>query len=658
MPKTTIAVNNFTSGEISPELYGRVDTDQYKSGAAQIQNMVVKYYGGLEATPGTRFVYEVKDSEAETIVQDFQFSDEQAYILEFGTEYMRVFKDQGIVLSGAVPYELVTPFTSGTVDTLQFAQTADLMYIANSSTPQVLSRTGHASWSITDFAFKRGPLIPENATSTTITPSAATGTGITLTASSSIFVAGHVGSIWKINEGYVEIKTYSSGTSVTADVLYGVSLGGTSAYTSWSEGAWSDYRGWPKCVYLFEGRLWWASTDYEPNTIWASKPFTYDDYEEGADDDDGLRFEINQDKISRIFWLSATDLFLVYGSQGGIGRIWSGSSSEPITPSSGIHRTMSTYGSEDVPALKVGDLINYVQKHGKSTREIIYSLDADAYRAQETSLLSRHLLDDTVVDMAYQQTPDNILWCVTGSGNIATLTRNVEQKIMAWSEQITEGSYESIACIPSNGYDEVWVVVQRIINGVSKRYIEYFVNPSFDDIRSYAGSHSSLEYTGAATSTITGLDHLIGEEVAIIADGVWQPNETVNGSGEITLAVEATQVQVGLPRTWKVELLPLEAGSAIGSARSKLKRVVKVGLQLYKTVSGINITGANSDVTDTIVLTTPSNYDTPPELFTGLKEDVTVPEGWGANAAFSIWQDKAYPGTILGIYPLMETMDG
>lgn len=204
MARVAALVTNFTAGEISPRLEGRVDLAKYRDGCRIMNNMVPQVYGGVRRRPGTRFVAEVKDSARKTRLLPFIFSTTQAYIVEVGHLYMRFYKDGGQIVSGspAVPVEIATPYTEAQLADLQWVQSADVMWLTHPShKPRKLSRTSHTSWTLTEADIRNGPFLTENATTTTLKLSAATGTGVTMTASASLFQAGHVGSVWRLREG-------------------------------------------------------------------------------------------------------------------------------------------------------------------------------------------------------------------------------------------------------------------------------------------------------------------------------------------------------------------------------------------------------------------------------------------------------------------------
>lgn len=573
MPRTSFMSTNFSSGEFSPLLEGRVDISKYYNAAKTIENFIVTAYGGIESTPGSKFAAEIQLSSKKARLVPFQFSTIQAYMLEFGDQYIRFFKDQGtitegdkvitgatqadpvVITSNAHGYnnddevlinevvgmtelngkrfivanktantfelkdkdgndidgtgftayvsggvcnkvvEISSPYLEAELFDLQFAQSADTLYIShNNHATRKLTRTSHIAWTLTVVDFQNGSYLPSNTTATTITPSADAGAGITLTASSPIFLAGHVGSSWRIKDGWVKIVGFTFTTVVTANVQEGGNLGtGVAPVTDWAEGAWSAVRGYPACVTFHEQRLWFASSIYQPQTVWASKSQDFERMDAGASDDNGLIYTIASEQVDAIRWLSSGNV-LELGTVGGVFGMRS-TSDAPLTPTNVKVTRDTTYGSAFTLPKKVGSFVYYVQRNLKTIRELSFNFDiyGDNRLAVDMTLLAEQITGiNGIVEMAYQQSPHNTLWCVRADGQIATLTRQIDQEVVGWSRQITDGLFESVAVIPSTTYDEVWVIVKRTINGVTRRYVEYFVAPTFIEQEDAFFVHSGL----------------------------------------------------------------------------------------------------------------------------------------------------------------------
>jgi hypothetical protein len=226
MAKATYAFSNFTAGRLSKRLGGRTDLSKYYNGCSELENFIVHSHGGVSRRPGTRFIAEVKSSSAKTRLVKFQFSVTQSYVLEFGNNYFRVFKDGGQITSGspASPVEVTTTYTTAQLFDLKFAQSADVMYVVhNEHAVRKISRTSDTAWTITDVDFKRGPFLDPNSTTTTLTANARTGSSITISASAVTginsgdgFQSTDVGRLVKLHHGFAKITAVTNTTTVTA----------------------------------------------------------------------------------------------------------------------------------------------------------------------------------------------------------------------------------------------------------------------------------------------------------------------------------------------------------------------------------------------------------------------------------------------------------
>lgn len=149
---------NFTAGELSPRLDGRVDVVKYANGCKRLENMRVHPHGGADRRPGLRYVADVKTHTRKVRLIPFVFSEGQAYILEFGNAYIRFYYQGGQLMDGASPYEIASPYLEGQLDEIHFTQSADVMYLAHpTEPPKILTRTGHTSWAIASVSFTSKP---------------------------------------------------------------------------------------------------------------------------------------------------------------------------------------------------------------------------------------------------------------------------------------------------------------------------------------------------------------------------------------------------------------------------------------------------------------------------------------------------------------------
>lgn len=229
MAKAAPIILSFSSGELSRLFDGRVDLEEYHSGCRLIENFIPLIEGPAERRGGTRFVREVKYSTDRCAFLRFEFNTEQAYTLEVGDQYMRLYTNHGIVMNGTVPLELATPWAAADLfdatgfSKLRAVQSGDVLYITHTDgdyAPQKLSRTGALSWSIADFAPDGGPFNDIDPDETiTVYASAQTGS-VGLTASSAIFNANHVGALFLMEQRKNDATpTWEAGKVVNANNL-------------------------------------------------------------------------------------------------------------------------------------------------------------------------------------------------------------------------------------------------------------------------------------------------------------------------------------------------------------------------------------------------------------------------------------------------------
>ena len=246
----------FTQGEISPKLDGRTDLKAYFQGCRELRNMMVYPHGGAVKRAGWAYIAPTKTSSKFSVLIPFQYNTVQAYMIEAGDQYLRFYMNGGLILLTGTPYEIATPYLEADLDLLRYAQSADTVYITHGSyAPRKLTRTGHTAWAINLVDFVWGPFKDQNITATTMAPSATTG-NITITASASFFLSGHVGAQIQIQGDIVQTanisaaNTFTSAITVAKGEVFQVSISGTWVATttlqrSYDGGStWYDYFSW------------------------------------------------------------------------------------------------------------------------------------------------------------------------------------------------------------------------------------------------------------------------------------------------------------------------------------------------------------------------------------------------------------------------------
>lgn len=716
MAKASPIQNSFNAGELSPQLRGRADLEKYRNGCETLENFLPQVFGPARKRPGTRFVREIGDSANAARLIPFEFSSTQAFALEFGDQTIRFYADGGVVLNGGSPYEIVSPYTSAELNELNYTQSADVIYLVHPNHPPYkLARLAATNWTMTEVSFTRPPFGDVNTTSTTLTASALTG-NITVTASASLFSAADVGSFFSISvipaaeynqwttgvahtagnlvqyqgrvyeaqnsasagsrppihtegdvsdgavtwrylhdgTGYFEVTAYTSATVVSATVIQ--RLPTTSATKRWAEGAWSDNRGWPRTVTFYEDRLWFAGSAYRPQTLWASVTSDYENFTYGTNDDDALNYTINTQDLNTITWLSPGKV-LAIGTTSGEFTINGNQISDPITPTSVRITPQTTFGcTGEVRPLRIASSILFVQRAGRKVREYTYNFETDSYVAPNVSLLAEHITEGGIVDIAYQQEPSQIVWAPRADGTLLGMTYERAEDVVGWHRHSVGGIVESVISLPhwDGDQDVLWMIVRRTINGNTKRYVEYMEKYMTDEYAFYVDC--GLTYDGTATTTITGLSHLEGKEVAILADGAVHPNRTVT-SGSITLQRSASVVNIGLPFTATLKTMPLEAGAQDGVAQGKTQRIHNIVMRLFQTGAGLYYGPDTSQMDELHLRTTNDLMDNPVPLFTGDTPFVPWPSGYEQGAQMTIQHRTPLPCTVVALMPQVVTND-
>jgi len=549
------------------------------------------------------------------------------------------------------------------------------MYICHPNhSPKKLTRSGHTSWTLVDDVIINGPFMDHNVETTTLTPSHKdVGQTTTVTASSTTginanqgFLSTDVGRLLHITDGHLKITSVTSTTVVVGIVIIG--LNETGSTTDFALGAFSDTTGYPSCVTFFEQRLVFAATTAQPQAIFFSRSADYenfdDKYHETVADDDAIVYTIASNQVNAIRFLTATRT-LIIGTAGGEFAADGGGTGEAITPTNILINKQSNHGAANVDGISLGNATLFLQRAKRKIRELAYNFDVDGYTAPDLTILAEHITESGITQMAYQEEPNSIIWCVRTDGQLLGFTYQREQQVTAWHRHIIGGSFgsgnavvESVEVLPTDDSEyQVWIIVKRTIDGATKRYVEYLHDLKFDttDDTSFNYLDSQLAYDGSATTTISGLDHLEGETVSVLADGSTHPDKVVS-SGAITLERSSTKVKVGLPYVSLLQTMRIDAGANNGTSQSKTKRIYEITARLYESI-GIEI-GPDLNNMERIPFRSSANaMDSGINVFTGDKE-IEFRGNYETDGFIFVRQNQPLPLTVLSLYPRLITNDG
>ncbi|MGE4334967.1 MAG: hypothetical protein AB7E55_03205 [Pigmentiphaga sp.] len=370
---------------------------------------------------------------------------------------------------------------------------------------------------------------------------------------------------------------------------------------------------------------------------------------------------LNARQVNRVVWVVESDE-LILGTDGDEWLVGPIQASQAVGPANIRAERRTAYGSRPIQPVEIGGKVLFVQASGRRLRDYAYDYDTNNYASSDTTKLATHILETGAIDIAYQQEPDSIVWVARDDGVLVGCTYDQEpgrSDVYAWHRHpMINGRVEAVETMPSpdGGSDDLWLIVRRTIGGVQRRYVELLRNPlgmREAQINAFYVD-SGLSYRGPLTSTISGLDHLNGQTVQVLADGAAHPDRVV-ANGAITLQVEAANVHVGLPAPCVMCTMSLEAGATNGTAQAKIKKVTNVAVRMLNSLGG-NL-GPARDSTETLNFRRPSQrMGSPPPLFSG---DMIVPWRGGYERDARVWytNDQPLPVTLLGLMPIVSTND-
>jgi len=668
MARSAPAISTFTAGEISPRLEGRVTIEKYREGLSELTNMIVQPHGGVTRRPGTEYLGEVKDSSSITRLIPFEFKTADTYVLEFGDQYMRVFRNglQVLVDSAKSVSRITKSDPAAFTSSNHGFSDGDEVYLYNEGggMTELVSRNYLIANSATN-TFTLTDLFGRYVDATSFTTY--TGSGVS------------VDKLFEVATPYTSAQVGDVRFAQSADVMYLVHPSHAVRTLSRTDhNAWTfntpninenntpvltSADNYPSVVTFFEQRLVFAATNNNPQTLWFSKSADYLNFHTGTSDDDALIYTIASNKVNAIRYLSATRILNI-GTSGGE-YVLTTTNGGPVTPTQTVIRKYSNYGCIDSEVVQVADVTLFAQRGARKVREFRYigEVDVAGYAAPDITILSEHLTEGGIREFAYQQEPESIIWARRTDGTLLGLTYRREEEIVAWHKHIIGGAFdggqakvESIITLPTDsGEDELYMIVKRTINGVTKQYVE--VMKTFDfgsDTTAAFFVDSGLVYSGSATTTLSGLYHLEGEDLSILANGATHAGKTVSGGG-VTLDFSATTGAVGFGYTSEMQTLRLESGSQDGTSQGKPKRIHDITVRFHETV-GAEV-GSDSESADRIFFRDSSmNMDEAVPLFTGDKE-IEFEGGFVDGDRIYVRQSQPLPMTVLALYPRMNTFD-
>jgi hypothetical protein len=558
MTRAFISQTNFSAGELDPRMLGRTDLRSFANGAAKLRNVVVETTGGVRRRPGMAYV---ASAAGPGRLIDLEIGPGFAYLLAFSDAQIDVFRD------GVLRATVATPWAEQQLAQIAWAQAGDSLLVTHPDVPpQQLKRESDTVWTIGQWVFTEvepgvtaQPFARFAAPEVAMQSTGTTGT-VTLNTSAAVFVAAHLGGIVRMKGKQIELTNIQTSTQAVGLVLQ--PLLDTGPTKNWDELAFSDARGWPVTVSFHQDRMVIGGSRDLPNGLWLSRTGRSFNFESAlGDDDEAIAFRLAANDRPAIRALMSGRNLQVFTST----SEWV-VTGEPLTPTNIQVQQQSRIGSprdRHVPPRDVDGATLFAARNGRELREFLFVDTEQAYQAADLALLAQHLVRNPV-DQAFDQ-KRRLFLVVNEDGSLATIAIYRNADIAAWSLQETDGRVLSVAVVG----DETMLLVDRP-SGVQIERLD-------DQLMVDAGLRLSQS---PAALVWTGLGHLEGQEVALVADGLVLERTTASG-GQVVLDAPASELVVGLPYSHVIEPMP----ATFGGGQEPVYRPVRVSLRLFETQS-------------------------------------------------------------------------
>lgn len=453
--------------------------------------------------------------------------------------------------------------------------------------------------------------------------------------------------------GIVRLTGYTNATSVSAEVLD--PLASTNPTDLWKKSEWSDTDGWPSAVALHEGRLWWAGK----SKVWGSISDAYDSYTPDETGTSGvISRSIGSGPVDTVCWLSSNQRLLL-GTQGTEFSARASTLDEPLSPTAFVMRPASSQGSSLVDVCKIDNRVVFVQRNGSKVYELSFDTRWYDYSPKDLTGIVPEIGWPSITSMAVQRQPDTRIHCVRSDGSLALAVQDKNEDMIAWVDVETDGSIEDVAVLPApNGQldDYVYYMVRRTINGATVRYLEKWAQQTECTGGPLNKQADSFVVKTPGSATITGLDHLEGEQVVVWADSAdigtaddYSLLYTVAG-GSITVDRTVTQCVVGLPYTGS--FLSMKIGSPtqdVSQVLNHCKNINHIGFVLAQTHrKGLRF-GPDANVLDSMPDVEWGKPDTIEVHQTFDEQPVEFPGTWSTDARVYMKAQAPRPVTVLAL---------
>ena len=581
-------------------------------------------------------------------------------------------------------YKAFSPYPHTALLNIDFAQTADVVYTTHLDYPVYkATRASHVSWTFTPVTF--GPTIAIPATPTGVANTPNTTGYIATTYRYKITAVGGVNEQESRPSGILQLTNDLSLSGNTNALTLPAKPAGVDRYIVYKEmgGAYGYIGGtdgtsfvdgnpqiqpvlsdtppignnpfpsankYPSTCVFHDQRLLLGGTRERPNAIWGSQPSDFENHDTSrpTKPDDALSFALVAERVNSVNQMVSMDDFMVLTSND-VFAVNGGGEGEPMTPSNIVPKRQNSRGGNRLKPIVLDDIVFYAPIKGSSIRTLGFQFEIDGYQSNNITVFSPHFFKGfTILSWAYVEEPYSAVFAVRDDGALLCFTWEAEQQVWGWTLLETNGKVLGVASITEGGYDRLYALIERTINGVKRRFHERLALPHVDDIATAVHLDCSVtQVYDPPQNVVTGLWHLEGATVSAYYDGYVESGLVVSG-GKITLpnAYTATVVTVGLPFTGEIETLPLVLQGREGSAHTNVQNIANV------VIRAVDTRGLEAGVTGAALEAIVEREGGEIGLDDVSQRDYQVsPAGhWSPGATITIQQNQPLPAHITGLF--------
>ena len=628
---------NFTSGELTPLFTARVDANAYKNGVKDLENYRILSQGGIRRRGGLRYLQTLTNTTYQA--EPYVYDEDEAYILLFSNTKLEV-------VDASSPTTIVQtitgcPWTTAMIGQLKVSQSGDTMIVVHPDMAmQKLTRTSANTFSRSAYAFDVSsgktlqPYFRFSAPSITITPQNTNTGSQTFTASSSVFTANDVGDKLEFTDSAgtvvnINITGFTSGTQITG--TFSAAVANTNARDTWKEQVFCSQRGFARSVAFHDQRLIFGGSKDLPNHLFMSQVGEFFNFDVGTGlDDESIQVQIAENQVSEIKSIESFRHLSIFTSEAEL--YVPTTENRPLTPSTIAIKRQTSYGSGSVSPVEFDGALVFLTKSKGAVREFVFSDLSQAYNSDALTLLSQHLIGSPTDMVAQREASDQVeayLYTVNSAGKMPVMVSIRKEQLQGWTEYSTQGSFKNVV----NVNRQIYVVVERTINSVTRTFLELLDNEYHTDA-------ASKQTNGSPITTWT-VAHLPNTEVVVKSGNYSMGTFTTNGSGQLTLTSAVSSVEIGINYTPTMTTLPPEFTLQDGISVGQKRRIVRAVLDLNETLD------VKTKGTSILIRRVTDDFSIEPTPVSQRKEIYLL--GWSSEGTVTITQDQPLPLTLNGL---------